>query len=484
MANLLQFTLGMATGGFISAIDKAKGALAGFTGATLSLGAAAEGVWHAIEHGAALQQLSKRTGQSVGDLFELQRGFRAVGLSSDDVGSAIYQFNKALGGVNEAGESTTDIFSRLHLKIRDLKALAAPQQFEAITKSLARLDQSSATKAASLLFGRGEAANMLQLARSSQEFGEAIKKAVEQSKVFERNAKTWEQVSMAVGALRYKLESLWSGVAEGVVPMVQQIVDWLDKIDLSKFGKRIGDVFKTVTEAFREGAIGDFLALSLQVGFEKAAVYASGFVVGFAAQLANAIPNSIHLGVELAKLSLGGLAGSIKMLYYDLQLFFAKKIGNQGAIKEYSSKMDEVAAGLEYGRAEGVRNMVGIILKNYEEGFKAIAEGVKSVQGPETPAEKALKAMQQKFLAHFNAAEPSPEGKTVPGINLNLGKLTEQHLTEGNVFEKMGFGMAGGMNFTLDYSRRTADNTARIVEQNETIIQHLENRPIPAHAPL
>src|ERR1043166_6815755 len=259
MANLLQFTLGMATGGFISAIDKAKGALAGLTGGTLSLGAAAEGVWHAIEHGAALQQLSKRTGQSVGDLFELQRGFRAVGLSSDDVGSAIYQFNKALGGVNEAGESTTDIFSRLHLKIRDLKALAAPQQFEAITKSLARLDQASATKAASLLFGRGEAANMLQLARSSQEFGEAIKKAAEQSKVFERNAKSWEQVSMAVGALRYTLESLWSGVAEGVVPMVQQIVDWLDKIDLSKFGKRIGDVFKTVTEAFREGAIGGFL---------------------------------------------------------------------------------------------------------------------------------------------------------------------------------------------------------------------------------
>jgi len=110
MANVLQFTLGLEVSKFLEAVGWERGILSlagrgncwGYVGRVMGK----------IRAGAELEHLSKRTRESVGSLFELERGFAAAGLSADDVGPAIFMLRRSLGGTNEMGEKTADVFKR------------------------------------------------------------------------------------------------------------------------------------------------------------------------------------------------------------------------------------------------------------------------------------------------------------------------------------------------------------------------------------
>src|ERR1700744_6347185 len=100
---ILAFTLGLEGGKFLSVAEKAERGINGIvkeaiklTGVAALVGGALEslkgsanvikGVFDVFERGAALQQLHARTGETVSDLFLLQKGFKAVGLESEGVG--------------------------------------------------------------------------------------------------------------------------------------------------------------------------------------------------------------------------------------------------------------------------------------------------------------------------------------------------------------------------------------------------------------
>src|ERR1039458_5169880 len=116
MGNKLEFSLGLMTGGFLSNIAGAESKVMGFIGSMVSLGSVTEGVMHAIETGTALEHLHKRTGESVGSLVKLQSGFKAAGLSAEDVGPTLFFLQKSLGGINEFGEGTALTFNRMDRK--------------------------------------------------------------------------------------------------------------------------------------------------------------------------------------------------------------------------------------------------------------------------------------------------------------------------------------------------------------------------------
>ena len=83
--NKIEYSLGLSTNDFLGALSKAACGLAGLAGAcgvTVSAGAAFAGILQQIEKGAALNDLSKRTGESVDSLFKLQRGFTLAGANA------------------------------------------------------------------------------------------------------------------------------------------------------------------------------------------------------------------------------------------------------------------------------------------------------------------------------------------------------------------------------------------------------------------
>src|SRR5436190_12708326 len=131
MAGVLQFTLGLATGNFVSNAGKAAGAIKGLVVAAAGfagLSSATGGIFAAFEKGAGLEHLHKRTGEAVGDLYKIQKGLKAVGLDGDAAGTLIYQLNKSLGGFNELGEPTKDVFAAIGTSVESLKQMQAPEK--------------------------------------------------------------------------------------------------------------------------------------------------------------------------------------------------------------------------------------------------------------------------------------------------------------------------------------------------------------------
>jgi hypothetical protein len=274
MAGELKFTLGLVTGGFLSQLGGVDSKVKGFIGSMVSMGAITAGVMHAIETGAGLEHLHKRTGESVGDLVKLQSGFKAAGLSAEDVGATLFFMQKSLGGINEFGQGTANTFNRMGLSMGKLKSMGAPQALAAILGSMKQMNQSDAVKAASVIFGRGESGNMLQLARSSGEFAEGMAKAAAKAAIFQDNSAAFAKLLVTMDQIKGKATVLFAGIAAGLAPALQNVEDMLNGVDLSGIGTSIGKYLTALTQAFREGSLSDLIAETFKVGLEGAVIFA------------------------------------------------------------------------------------------------------------------------------------------------------------------------------------------------------------------
>jgi len=224
MAGVLEFTLGLQVNKFLEGMNIGSAAVISLAKAGEALKATFEAVWGQIEKGAALNDLSKRTGESVGTLFQLQKGFVAAGLGADAVGGAIFMLNKSLGGVNEMGEKTDDIFKQAGLSVGDLKKAGGSGAMTAVLEKMSKMSQSGATKLAASVFGRGEAANMVQLSRSMDEFRDGMKRAEVQAKVFERVAEVFDTIEKAVARVKDKLAPVFLVIAEHIAPAMEKVL--------------------------------------------------------------------------------------------------------------------------------------------------------------------------------------------------------------------------------------------------------------------
>jgi hypothetical protein len=275
------------TGGFLSKIGEAGASVKSFVGSMVSLGAITDGVMHAIENATALEHLHKRTGESVASLVKLQGGFKAAGLSAEDVGPALFYLSKSLGGVNEFGEGTAATFNRMGLSMAKLKAMGAPQAMAAILGSLKAMNQSDATKAASVIFGRGEAGNMLQLARSTGEFAEGMAKAASKANLLQQNAAVFARLNRTMGEIKDHASTMFAGIAVGIAPAMLAVEKKLADLDLAGFGENLGNEITIAFEEVNLGKFGEYFKLILE-----SAAFDAGNVFGKIMQKAFAPPSA------------------------------------------------------------------------------------------------------------------------------------------------------------------------------------------------
>ena len=304
MSNILSFTLGLSAAGFAKGIQTAESGVKGLSneihkadtkgmldgikeigshaskllGVGTAIGAVVgsvegminvvEGVMGQIEKGAALEKLSRTTGETVGNLYRLQKGIIAAGGEAESAGNMVYLLQKSLGGVNEEGESTAGIFSQLGLSIEQLKKMSAPEAIQKIGQEINKLDNASAAFASGKIFGRSEAKNFLELARSSGEFAEGLRKSSDAAAVMDKNAENFEKIEKSMLKAKNMLKTFYLELAAGIAPAIQKVLDVLNKIDLSGFSKKISDVLTLMGETIEQRRLGELLQASLEVGME------------------------------------------------------------------------------------------------------------------------------------------------------------------------------------------------------------------------
>ncbi len=498
-ASVLQFTLGLATGNFVHALGDAKGKVLGFIGSVAGMSAITDGIFSAIEKGAALEYLSKRTSTSVSDLFQLQKGFKAAGVDSDALGNTLFQMQKALGGVNEQGEDTKSIFYRMGLSVDDLKKMNAPEQINAILKSLASLGTSDAAKAASSIFGRMNAQNIIQLANSSEEFSAAMRDAATDAKNWERIAPLFEQVEKALKKIKSIGANLFAGLAEGLAPLLLRGIAYLEQMrdKISEIGKKIGGFGRAFAEAFREGRASEFISLAFEAGFEKAESYGKNFITAFAAGLSEALSQGLIAAFKnTIKLIGSGYLDLGMTAYYSAQIALAKNrlqdvqtkwvpmggfgehvsygkakpsdiASAQNDVAKWEQKLNQAGQDMEVANGALTKDLVRNLTSGINAGWAAAKESWKSAGVTPGDAQKRFEALQAKMLANAPALPTSkdlnkPDGDGLMGQN--------HYKPEFTAFEKMGFVMGGAGNPLLAPAQRTANNTDRMAHALERLV--------------
>jgi hypothetical protein len=451
-AGVLQFSLGLTTGGFLGALDKTLGKVAAFTG---GLTAMAQPLIAAIERGGELNDLSARTGESVDSLYRLQEAFKVVGISTEALPGMINRFNKSLSGVGEMGENTKEAFAALGLSVDDLKKLDAPGQIGAVVKQLGKLDKTSAMDVASRIFGREGAGNIMQISRDAAAFNQTMKDSAREAAVFKRNAEAFDKLGDTITRVKGQLSGMFAGIAEGVVPAIQMIADALSKIDLVSIGQEIGKVLTAFTQAFREGTLIDLIAEVIKTGLKIGwgslftivpAIFAK---IGYALLKVFETPllyfqSGLEWAIQKAMQGIGKIPGIGKAT--GLSGFQAEDFGSI-----YAQRKEE---GLKFNVGFGEFGMSDI--KDSSNQF--MAEGLRNI-----------KAISQPLMSMFDGlVSRAPKGEQArkrekPGSEPPL--LDQKYKFESTAFEKMGFVMGGQgnpMKRTEDLLQLIVRNTAKI----------------------
>jgi hypothetical protein len=441
---VLSFALGLQAGGFLGPLGQASGAMKGFIASALGFSGAMAGIVAAVNEGAALEHLHRRTGEGVADLYELQKGFKAAGLEAEDVSPTLFKMQQSLGGINEMGERTDDIFRRMGLDIRKLKGERGADALNDIMKALGRLNRSDAAMAASSIFGRGEGANMVQLSRSSAAFAEGMAHAAKDAQTFANNSKSFEKLSRTWDELKDKGMSFFAGIAAAAAPAVQEIVDDFGNMDFSSAGSGIGDFVSTLVEAFKEGRLSEALGVALREGFELGLEGLRGLLPEIVVMLNEALSDDLTTRVKRL--------GAANML---------DQVKDPAVRKRMASAVNGmISADEEHGN-----DVMTAMHEIADENFKAALGKMKETLGENFKYWSQFQIPKKAASADEPGEKP---GTATAELNAHYG--TSSMFTS---LEKMGFVTKGLNNPLANDGRTTAQNTGRTVYLLQTILTAL-----------
>ena len=258
-------------------------AVAGPAIALVGLGAGFAGVAAAIKNtidkGRDLADTMQRTGQSAGSLLKLQGAFRAAHLDVDSLGPAIGRLQKALSGTNEDGQDTSSVFTKLGLSAAALSRMDSATQFAQLGKALQGIhDPAERTLRVMEIFGKS-GAEFLQLFNNGDALRGLTAGLSGSQAMMARSVALYAHIDQLWDAFIGKAKGgfgLFAGLAAGLAPALARLVEMLPKIDLSGFGKRIGDMIALVIQAFTDGRIGQLFGASLRVGIAQGINYLVG----------------------------------------------------------------------------------------------------------------------------------------------------------------------------------------------------------------
>jgi hypothetical protein len=236
--------------------------------AALAAGAGvARAVNSAMDFGGKMADLEARTGIAAGDLVVLSRAFELAGVSAEGVGPAVARLQKALAGVNEDGEPTNEMISRLGLNLAELEGMTPDAQFRKVGAAIAGLSSPTERAAAAIgIFGRS-GAELLSLFRDSSTFTEAANQVGKQAEILNRNAGIFDGVSDKLESSGLKLRGFAVGAADYLAPALAPLAEMIAGGDLAEAGQRFGknlatyafmatDSVKTLADYARSAADG------------------------------------------------------------------------------------------------------------------------------------------------------------------------------------------------------------------------------------
>jgi hypothetical protein len=257
--------LGLETSEFLAKLGVANFEVLSFAGLADVVREAWTHTWEAINKGAELRGLSSATGESVKNLYAFERGLEAIGSQSQNLPMFFLQTQKALSGVNEAGQRTEAMFAALGLDINKLRVGDSVKAITDIAGALGKLNPTQAAGFAESIFGRFQAESILQIARNMEMFQSAMSESSNTGQLLDKFAKTFQQVKEDWADIEGDVEGIWVSVAGGIGPELHKILQNIHN-DIKNFGPAID-------AAIKAGHLGELVGEALAAGFEEGKTY-------------------------------------------------------------------------------------------------------------------------------------------------------------------------------------------------------------------
>jgi hypothetical protein len=249
--------------GFTSTVNRMQKSLAGFQSnlggfATKLAGLAAAFVGvqqsvaafnSALAMGGRLDDLSKTTGASAGELLLLEKAFALAGSSADAVGPAIARLSRFMVEASTGGTAQIEKMNKLGLSYAQLKNLTPTEQMRMLAKSIMALPTPAERTAAAMdIFGKSGRTLIPLFANFSGELEKAQGYLGSLPGLLDESAGAMADMEDDLGALGDKFTQFVAGLVAGAAG-ADNFASALAKIDTAGIGAGLGEELRVAFDA-------------------------------------------------------------------------------------------------------------------------------------------------------------------------------------------------------------------------------------------
>tara|TARA_R110000782_G_scaffold25880_2_gene66901 strand:+ start:766 stop:2304 length:1539 start_codon:yes stop_codon:yes gene_type:complete len=359
----------------------ARAALMAFTAAVAaSTAAMIIGVKSAFDFGGRLSDLSARSGEAVGELMIMEQAFINAGVPAEELGITLDRLTRRTAIALQGNNAYSKSLVSAGIDALELSRMSKIDRLIAFGTAVNNMgDETARTLAVMDMLDTGGGRLNDLFSDMAGNVGRAKEQIGGQADIFERQAQEFDRISDSMGQISLKMRGFFAGVASNIAPMLLEVADRFDKIDLAPMGKKFGEAIANAMDNVKAlpALIGDGLILA---GMEFVNILRKG------------------VGQVIAQLAIGKL----KFLAGPAAIA-AKAAGTSGPMSnalEVTSSSDaaEVAARLvKEGDLLGMENAIKLnriklrlsiedLFKDKtpdDEGFSALKEWIEGMPAPE-----------------------------------------------------------------------------------------------------
>jgi hypothetical protein len=248
----------------------AKGFGAIVNGVFSAARAVVNGFGDVLDLGGRLDDLSKRTGETAGNLFLLEGAFKEAGLSADQVGTTINKLQNFMQDASNGGERQTATMNKLGISLEQLAGKTPTQQMEIFAQKIAGIQNpTERASTASEVFGEKLGGKLLPLLLEFPQTLENVRdRTGGMADVMDESAATFARAGDTIDAVKGKLVQFASGILSEVIPEIQSLGTSMEEVDAAGLGQKIGSALAPVLRDLN-GLVGDAKMLMDQLAYAE-----------------------------------------------------------------------------------------------------------------------------------------------------------------------------------------------------------------------
>lgn len=230
--------------------------LAAAAAAFLGIKSAVDTFFTAIDQAGKLNDLSARTGESVGNLAILQRAFQNAGSSAEAVGPMINRLQMSILEAADPASKSAKAFSDLGIGMDQLRGKSPLEMFQMLGPAIAGIeDPLKRTEIARALFAKGGGELIPLLRAMGVEIDTARAQLGAYPEALNQAASALDTVGDNFTAIKNKGVEFATGLLVNVAPSLAAITSKIAEIDAARLGMILSDHLASFLKA-ADGALG------------------------------------------------------------------------------------------------------------------------------------------------------------------------------------------------------------------------------------